>query len=121
LGDFEVLLNYASVLLLGTVIYNVINIISFRDLIKRFGFTKISRRDYYECGFKPQQQRPIKLPIQFLLITIFFLMYDVEFVFIFPYASSLMFNGLFDFILILFFFLFFLLSLIIDYDRHALY
>lgn len=120
-GDFEVLLNYISVLVLGTIIYNVINIISFRDLIKRFGFTKLSRKDYYECGFKPQHQRPIKLPIQFLLITVFFLMYDVEFVFIFPYSSSLMFNGAFDFILISFFFVFFLLSIAIDYDRHALY
>lgn len=121
LGDFEVFLNYFSVLILGVIVYNVINCFSFRDLITRFGLTKNARKDFYECGFRPQHQRPIKLPIQFLLISVFFLMYDIEFIFVFPYVSGILFAGLFDLILILFFFFFFLLSLIIDYERHALY
>lgn len=121
MGDLEIFFNYLNVLILSTIIYNVINILSFKNLIKKFGFLKISRKDYYECGFRPQHQRPIKLPIQFLLIIIFFLMYDIEFVFIFPYVSGLLFNHFFDFILIIFFFLLFLISIIIDYERHALY
>ena len=121
MGDFEVFFNYISIIILGMIIYNVINCFSFRDLLKRFGFLKISRRDFYECGFKPQTQKPIRLPIQFLLICVFFLMYDVELVFVFPYVSGVIFPGLYDAILLIFFFLIFLLSLIVDYERHALY
>lgn len=121
LGDFEVLFSYLTVIILGFVVYNVINCFSFRDLIKRFGFLKNSRRDFYECGFRPQTQKPIKLPIQFLLICVFFLLYDIELIFLFPYVSGVLFAGFYDFLLLILFFTLFLLSLIIDFERHALY
>lgn len=120
MGDLEVFFNYSNVIILGTIIYNVINFTSFKSLLKKFGFLKLSRKDYYECGFRPQHQRTIKLPIQFLLVTIFFLMYDIEFVFIFPYVSGITFNVFFDFFLLIFFFSLFFISLFIDYERHAL-
>lgn len=121
LGDFEVVFNYISVLILGIIVYNVINCFSFRDLIKRFGFLKLARRDFYECGFRPQTQKPVRLPIQFILICVFFLLYDIELVFLFPYVSGSLFGGFYDFILLVLFFLFFLASLVVDYERHALY
>lgn len=121
MGDFEVFLNYLSVMILGIIVYNIINCFGFRDLLKRFGFLKIARKDFYECGFKPQTQKPIRLPIQFLLICVFFLLYDIELIFLFPYVSGLIFAGFYDSILLLFFFILLLFSLIVDYDRHALY
>jgi NADH:ubiquinone oxidoreductase subunit 3 (subunit A) len=121
LGDFEVFFNYFFVLILSVIIYNIINCFSFHDLLKKFGFFKILRRDFYECGFRPQTQKPIRLPIQFILICVFFLLYDIELIFLFPYVSGISFSGLYDFILFFFFFIIFLFSLIIDYERHALY
>jgi len=121
MGDFEVFFNYMSVLILGVIIYNIMNCFSFRDLIRRFGFLKVSRRDFYECGFRPQTQKPIRLPIQFLLICVFFLLYDIELVFLFPYVSGVLFAGLFDFLLLFLFFFIFFITLIIDFERHALY
>lgn len=121
MGDFEVFFNYFSTIFLGIIIYNVIASFTFKNLMKRFGFLKITRKDFYECGFRPQTQKPIKLPIQFLLICIFFLLYDIELVFLFPYVSGILFSGLYDFLLLLFFFIIFFFSLIIDYERHALY
>lgn len=121
MGDFEVFLNYLSVMILGVIVYNIINCFGFRDLLKRFGFLKIARKDFYECGFKPQTQKPIRLPIQFLLICVFFLLYDIELIFLFPYVSGLIFAGFYDSILLVLFFILLLFSLIIDYDRHALY
>ena len=97
------------------------SIFSFRDLLKRFGFLKISRRDFYECGFRPQLQKPIRVPMQFMLICIFFLLYDIELVFLFPYISGVAFAGFFDFILLILFFFSFIVSIVIDYERHALY
>ena len=120
LGDFEIFFAASSVTVLGFIIYNVITSFSFRDLLKRFGFLKISRRDFYECGFRPITQKTIRLPIQFILICIFFLLYDIELIFLFPYVSGITFIGFFDTLLILFFFFIFFLSLVIDFNRHAL-
>jgi len=82
---------------------------------------KAARRDFYECGFKPQSQRPIKVSLQFLLICVFFLLYDIELVFLFPFVSGLTFTGLYDILLIILFFTVLFISLQLDYERHALY
>ena len=120
MGDFEIYSAILSVTLLGFIIYNVITFMSFRDLLKRFGHFKIARRDFYECGFRPQTQKAIQLPIQFLLICVFFLLYDIELIFLFPLVSSSTFIGLHDIFLLVLFFILFLLSLCVDFNRHAL-
>jgi len=109
-----------SITVLGFIIYNVVNALSFRDILKRFGFLKIARRDFYECGFRPTTQKPIRVPVQFLLICVFFLLYDIELVFLFPLVSASAFVGLFDLAFLFFFFSILLVSLIIDFNRHAL-
>ena len=121
MGDFEIFFNFLSIFIVGVAIYNIINIFFFRNLFRRFGFFKIARRDFYECGFRPQTQKPIQLPIQFLLVCIFFLLYDIELIFLFPYISGLFFFGGFDFLLLILFFIIFFISLLIDYERHALF
>lgn len=121
MGDFEVFFNYASVLVLGIIIYNVICCFAFREILKKFGFAKTSRRDFYECGFRPQKQQPIRVPIQFLLICVFFLLYDIELIFLFPYVSGVMFAGGFDALLLILFVALLALSLFVDYERHALF
>ena len=120
MGDFEIFFTTVSITILGFIIYNVVTLISFRDLLKRFGFLKISRRDFYECGFRPTTQKPVRVPIQFLLICIFFLLYDIELVFLFPLTSVTTFIGWYDFNLLVFFFLILFISLVVDYNRHAL-
>lgn len=106
---------------LSTIVYNVITILTFKDLLRRIGFIKNSRKDFYECGFKPQTQRVIKISIQFLLICVFFLLYDIELVFLFPFISGFSFTGFYDLLLLILFFMVLFLSLNIDYERHALY
>ena len=49
---------------------HLLTFLSFKDILRRFGFMKNTRRDFYECGFKPQVQKPIKVSIQFLIITV---------------------------------------------------
>ena len=120
MGDFEVITIILPVFLLAVIIYTVINILSFKDILRRIGLMKISRRDFYECGVKPQNKRPTKISIQFLLICVFFLIYDIELIFLFPFVSGFTFSGLYDMFLLLLFFSVFLSSLFVDYTRHAL-
>jgi NADH:ubiquinone oxidoreductase subunit 3 (subunit A) len=121
IGDNEFNISNFDIWFLGFIVFNIINIFSFRDLLKRFGLLKIARRDYYECGFRPQTQRVIRLPIQFVLICCFFLLYDIELVFMVPYISAVTFLGLFDLFLYVYFLFFFFISIIFDYERHALF
>jgi NADH-quinone oxidoreductase subunit A len=120
MGDFEVLSSVISTVILAVVVYNLLNVLTFKDLLRRFGLLKLTRRDFYECGFKPQTQRPVKISIQFLLICVFFLLYDIELVFLFMYVSGYTFTGLYDTLLVILFFMVFLSSLAVDYERHAL-
>ena len=91
LGDFDIFVATCLVTVLGCVIYTVINCFSFRDLLRRFGFLKAARRDFYECGFRPVEQKAIRLPLPFLLICIFLLLYDIELIFFFPFLSGIAF------------------------------
>lgn len=120
MGDFEVISVIISVIVLSVVLYNLMNFLTFKDLLRRFGFLKQSRRDFYECGFKPQTQKPIKVSIQFLLICVFFLLYDIELIFLFPFVSGLTFTGLYDTLLLITFFTVLVSSLSVDYERNAL-
>ena len=65
MGDFEVFIAVVSTFILSFVIYNLLTSFTFRDLLRRFGYLKAARRDFYECGFRPTSQKPIYLPIQF--------------------------------------------------------
>jgi len=85
------------------LIYNVITILSFKDILRRFGFLKRTRRDFYECGFKPRKQKPVTIALQYLLICVFFILYDIELIFLFPYMSAHLFSGVYDILLILIF------------------
>lgn len=121
MGDYEVASSTLSIFILTTLVYNLLTFLSFKDILRRFGFMKNTRRDFYECGFKPQTQKPIKVSIQFLIICVFFLLYDIELVFLFPFVSGLTFLGLYDTLLLILFFTVLYISLQIDYERHALY
>ena len=120
MGDFEIFFIVVSTFILSFLIYNLLNSFSFRNLLRRFGVLKTSRRDFYECGFRPVTQKPIRLPIPFLLICIFFLLYDIELIFLFPLVSTINFIGLVDMLLLFFFFLILFISLIVDFTKHAL-
>ena len=121
MGDYEVASSTLSIFILTTLIYNLLTFLSFKDILRRFGFMKNTMRDFYECGFKPQTQKPIKVSIQFLIICVFFLLYDIELVFLFPFVSGITFLGLYDTLLLILFFTVLYISLQIDYERHALY
>jgi len=85
------------------------------------GLFKITRRDFYECGFRPQSQQAIRLPLQFLLICIFFLLYDIELLFLFPFIANATNFGMLDIVLVGFYLFFIIYSLYIDYQKHALF
>jgi len=86
------------VLLLALMVIGIIAVLMFlfcfvtRDITG--DFTKVSA---YECGFEAFDDPHMRFEVQFYLIAISFLIFDIELVLIFPWALALPVGGLFVF------------------------
>nr|YP_010117056.1 NAD(P)H-quinone oxidoreductase subunit 3 [Euplotes vanleeuwenhoeki]QPM99270.1 NAD(P)H-quinone oxidoreductase subunit 3 [Euplotes vanleeuwenhoeki] len=120
MGTFEILHFWALTLLLVTIVVVILSIFSSKNLLNRFGFYRPLRREFYECGFRPVNQKPIQFSLQFLMIIVFFLIYDIELIFSFPLISHFMEFSFLEFIGIFLLYGLFLISLLFDYDQNIL-
>ncbi len=51
----------------------------------------------YECGIVPSREPPQRFPVSFYIVAMLFVMFDIEIIFIYPYAVSRQFLGSFGF------------------------
>ena len=42
----------------------------------------------YECGLKEEERKSTRLPVQFYLTAILFILFDIEIIFLYPWALS---------------------------------
>ena len=80
----------------------------------------VSKKQFYECGYKTLSEMNIQLNINFTLLCIFLILYDVEFIFLFPFLFNISFVSLLEFFFFIFFLFFVLLSLLYDWQLNAL-
>ena len=40
----------------------------------------------YECGIVPSREPPERFPVSFYIVAMLFIMFDIEIIFIYPYA-----------------------------------
>ena len=57
----------------------------------------------YECGFEPFQDSRSKFEVKFYLVAILFIIFDLEIIFLFPWAVAFDQVGLFGFLSMMFF------------------
>ena len=57
----------------------------------------------YECGIEPAQDTPDRVPVRFFLIAMIFIVFDIEIIFLYPYATMFRQLGLFGLIAIFIF------------------
>jgi NADH:ubiquinone oxidoreductase subunit 3 (subunit A) len=117
MGSFEVFHYWLLINVLVVLIIALLSVFSFKNLLNRFGLLRVNRREFYECGFKPQVQKPVKLALQFILVCIFFIIYDIELVFSYPLISYLANHSILESFVFGFLYGTFVLSLVYDFER----
>ena len=120
MGFFEVFHFWIIIILFVVVVVIVLSIFSYKNILNRFGLRNILRKDFYECGFKPIKQKPIQLSIQFFILCVFFILYDIELIFSFPLISTIINQSILEIFIFIFIYGSFILSLMFDIDRYLL-
>jgi len=86
-------------LMLAIILFSI----SFFSILKSYDIEKVSP---YECGFDPFQDTRNRFDVRFYLVAILFIIFDLEIVYLFPWAVSLAQIDLYGFlVMILFLFL----------------
>ena len=57
----------------------------------------------YECGIVPSREPPERFPVTFYVVAMLFIMFDIEIIFIYPYAIAQNELGVFGFVALLVF------------------
>jgi NADH-quinone oxidoreductase subunit A len=74
----------------------------------------------YECGIVPSRDNPERFPVTFYLVAMLFIMFDIEIIFLYPYAVAHESLGAFGFGAIMFFSVVFFLSFVYEVGKGGL-
>lgn len=80
-------------------------------------FDKISP---YECGFNPFEETREPYDVQFYLVAVLFLLFDLEVSFLFPWALLFSSNSFFSLVIVIYFLIILSLGFIYEWQRGAL-
>ena len=108
------LAEYLPVLVLGVlaVLFVLVSIIASRLLApQRSTNAKLAS---YECGIVDQAAIPERFPVRFYLVAMLFIMFDIEIVFLYPWAVANGQLGFFGFMAMLIFVVIFFLSFVYE-------
>ena len=74
----------------------------------------------YECGFDPFDDSRSRFEVKFYLVAILFIIFDLEIIFLFPWAITFKELGLFGFLSMMFFLLVLTIGFIYEWTKGAL-
>jgi NADH-quinone oxidoreductase subunit A len=74
------------ILLVLAVIFGVLSFAASRLLAPRR--PSVAKEAPYECGIVPSREPPERFPVSFYVVAMLFIMFDIEIIFVYPYAVS---------------------------------
>ena len=80
----------------------------------------LAKQAPYECGIVPSREPPDRFPVSFYVVAMLFIMFDIEIVFIYPYAVQRQPLGAFGFWAIVVFSVIFFLTFVYEVARGGL-
>ena len=108
------LAQYLPVLVLGVlaVVFVLVSIIVSRLLAPQR--PTVAKAASYECGIVDQAAIPQRFPVRFYLVAMLFIMFDIEIVFLYPWAVANAELGVFGFVAMAIFVVIFFLSFVYE-------
>ena len=73
-------------LMVLAILFGVVSFIASRLLAPRR--PSAAKQAPYECGIVPGRELPERFPVSFYIVAMLFVMFDIEIIFIYPYAVS---------------------------------
>ncbi len=116
----NLLMNYLPILIflgIAVAMSTVFTVAAFIFSKKAPNAEKLSA---YECGFEAFGDARVRFDVQFYLVAILFIIFDLEVAFLFPWAVSLSSIGMFGFWSMLLFLGFLLIGFIYEWKKGAL-
>jgi NADH-quinone oxidoreductase subunit A len=74
----------------------------------------------YECGIVPSREPPERFPVSFYIVAMLFIMFDIEIIFVYPYAVAHGDVGTYGFVAIMIFSVLFFLTFVYEVARGGL-
>ena len=106
------------VLLILAVVFGVLSFAASRLLAPRR--PSVAKEAPYECGIVPSREPPERFPVSFYIVAMLFIMFDIEIIFIYPYAVERGTLGAFGFWAIVVFSVIFFLTFVYEVARGGL-
>nr|ATN41170.1 NADH dehydrogenase subunit 3 [Diptera sp. 69 LC-2017] len=108
--------------MISVLIFFISNLMMFISLlISKKSFYDREKNSPFECGFDPKSSSRIPFSLRFFLITIIFLIFDVEIVLIFPIIPLFSLINIWEWTIVsIFFFIILLIGLFHEWNQGAL-
>ena len=111
---------YLPIVVLGilAVVFGVVSLVASHVLAPRR--PSAAKEAPYECGIVPSREPPERFPVSFYIVAMLFIMFDIEIIFIYPYAVSRGDLGVYGFWAIVLFSVLFFLTFVYEVARGGL-
>ncbi len=106
------------VLMLLAILFGALSFVASRLLAPRR--PSAAKEAPYECGIVPSREPPERFPVSFYVVAMLFIMFDIEIVFLYPYAVERGALGEFGFWAIVVFSIVFFLTFVYEVARGGL-
>ena len=106
------------VLMLLALVFGVLSLLASKLLAPRR--PSIAKEAPYECGIIPSREPPERFPVSFYIVAMLFIMFDIEIIFVYPYAVSRGELGVYGFWAVLMFSVVFFLTFVYEVARGGL-
>lgn len=105
-------------LIFSFILSSIIFIASYLLIVRQYDIEKIST---YECGFDPfDEDTRGKFDVRFYLVSILFIVFDIEVAYLFPWAVCLPFLDFFGFFIMVLFLFILTLGFVYEWKKGAL-
>lgn len=107
-----------AVLAVLAIVFGIVSLIASHALAPRR--PSAAKEAPYECGIVPTREPPERFPVSFYIVAMLFIMFDIEIIFVYPYAVSRGTLGYYGFWAIVLFSVLFFVTFVYEVARGGL-